>query len=1209
MGNKGQVLNEAEVDFLLAASAASQEPPPPPPEQRDSQTVTMRGDLEQINLADIFQTLAMSKMEGLLHVRNPLEERQVYCSNGTVRIRVPARLAIRRLGQRLVQAGLLEAEQLRATLVLQRKEPLPLGELLVRQGLLTQEQIDGVAGMQVAEDLFALFTWRHGTFEFYKGEITDPAQRAQFDVCPEFEVNSLLLEVARRSDEWEGILGTIGSLDDVPRRIAEPAEGTELGEAQRALLYGADGHSTYRDLADQTTFPLFEAARAARDLVAAGLLCNLDEDQLVAAATEHATSGQEKRALLLLQTLRDRPGARSLDIVKKMSDALEKAGERRLAGTVLLEAAQQHEDPAEALALARRARDLAPNDAGTISFLRTTLLAHSAPDSAELEKCTVDLLDALIDADLTTTALEIVADARSTGTAQPQILLREAKARQKARDTQGAVEVLLELAKQYTERGERQRAIETYDAVLRLDRSRKDIQKLVSQMRQTRLGRIVRLTAMVAGVVLLGGMGFVFWQQSSFEAAAKAADAEVTARLDIGDRNGAREVLAQWHERLGDCEPIEDLRSRIDFAEAAEKTKLEKLVRKAVNDSLQRAADTLDKGEVREAFGIYLGVWKKPPFREEVEGIVKTRVDAILTAVEQAGKGMAHSMPPEPSSLFDRKDLNQGFADLQSVCPPKLLRTFHDLSQMVDAREMPECLDAELTERVGNSVKQHKPLFARAAELTQAYTEAMQRNEHQRRLDPMFKAAVERERVFDFRGALDLYKKLESEPASDEQLRAHFRDQVAKNTKICAMIEAVQKATENGEAEVAQTQFRALRVAFPNVPFDRLVRLPLRIASRPKGAKVVCNGTDLGKAPLVLSYLPAEQTKIALSMPGYRGTEIVVTGDGRSEWIGNLICEPRQILAFDNVVDAAPADDGNGGLVFVDRGGVVTSIRRDGGDVAWKFPTGDLSGLLARPLVRGNEILVASLDGELRALDRGKGTVVWSRPDLVVEVAPSLVDKFLVVATTDRKLRVVDVVERTEVVVTLPENACDQVVVHGKTVAVLDSRGTVSAFALPGVTRAWQTSLADMTQPWMVRVDGSLVVADDAGHVACLDLGDGRIRWTKALAAEVLGRPAATGDTVWLASPDRISRLDLRTGNALPVIARGDQAWAGGAVSVGNRLLVPIADGSVQVLDPSTDEWLYRLDGSKRGGKVLAAGSMVFVVQADRRVHCFDQLP
>lgn len=72
MADKGELLNEAEVEFLLAA-AGEGEPTSsaPAPTSGEGQTVTMRGDLEQINLADIFQTLAMAKMEGVLRVRNP----------------------------------------------------------------------------------------------------------------------------------------------------------------------------------------------------------------------------------------------------------------------------------------------------------------------------------------------------------------------------------------------------------------------------------------------------------------------------------------------------------------------------------------------------------------------------------------------------------------------------------------------------------------------------------------------------------------------------------------------------------------------------------------------------------------------------------------------------------------------------------------------------------------------------------------------------------------------------------------------------------------------------------------------------------------------------------------------------------------------------------------------------------------------------------
>ena len=86
MSDGGSILDSAEVDFLLGADSGEPEP------TLEQQEVTMRGDLDQIGLFDIFQTLAMSKMEGLLRVRNPLEHRELFFRDGYARCFVPPRL-------------------------------------------------------------------------------------------------------------------------------------------------------------------------------------------------------------------------------------------------------------------------------------------------------------------------------------------------------------------------------------------------------------------------------------------------------------------------------------------------------------------------------------------------------------------------------------------------------------------------------------------------------------------------------------------------------------------------------------------------------------------------------------------------------------------------------------------------------------------------------------------------------------------------------------------------------------------------------------------------------------------------------------------------------------------------------------------------------------------------------------------------------------
>ena len=93
----------------------------PPPVVDEAPTATMGGDLEQIRLTDVLQTLALSKMEGVLRLCNPLQEQHVFYSEGHVQVRAPRRHVVRRLGQSLLRAGLLDVETLRRALTEQRR--------------------------------------------------------------------------------------------------------------------------------------------------------------------------------------------------------------------------------------------------------------------------------------------------------------------------------------------------------------------------------------------------------------------------------------------------------------------------------------------------------------------------------------------------------------------------------------------------------------------------------------------------------------------------------------------------------------------------------------------------------------------------------------------------------------------------------------------------------------------------------------------------------------------------------------------------------------------------------------------------------------------------------------------------------------------------------------------------------------------------------
>lgn len=1206
MTENQDILNEAEVDFLL--SGAGEDAAAEGTSLDDgNQTVTMHGDLDQISLADIFQTLAMSKMEGVLRVRNPLEERQIFCQDGYVRILVPTRLTLRRLGQRLIQAGLLQPEELRSALVEQRKEKIPLGQLLVRDELITQDSLDDIIGMQVAEDLFALFTWRHGTFEFFKGDPANKVLRSQFEQCPEYEVNSLLLEVARRSDEWESILDACGSLDEVPKQIAQPADPDELEASHIAVLEGLDAKSTYRQLADHTTIGLFAFSRAARDLVRGNILGTVDDAALINIATDLAEEGEQKRAIVLLQTLRDRAGDRSLGVIKGMAEVLQQVGERRFASSLLLEAAQRSSVAEEALDLARTARDLVPYDPGTLSFLRTVLVAHSQPDSAELEKCTIDLLDALIDGDLVPTALEIIDDARRTNTMRPQILMREARARQKSKDVEGAITTLLKLAEHYQSEGNRQKTVEAYQAIQRLDRSRKDVQKLLTALQRTRVGQLVRIGATLAVVSLVGAMGFVWWQQDAFENSIARATSEVQELLDQGDRANARNKLSSWRKQLGDCEPILDLVSRVTFAESAEKNRLAKLQRTRINEELTKAATALGRGELTVALGIYEEVHGEHGMQKEVLEVVETRMAALVAEFGRASKMLRSDMPPDPNQLFDRADVTANLSSLQQSCSPALVRCFEELTEIAEQARLPEFLTSKTKTSITESLAASRPDFEAWRRLSQAYADALERKDTQRRLDPMFKAAVDKEARYDFAGALKLYRELESQPTGDAELRTHFRDRVTRNATITRLLAALDQATKKGDFGTAQQQLRALRVSFPELPFDGLVRLPLKISSEPAKAKVIVNGTEVGVTPLLLSRVPSDKTAIEVVSEGFSPVSTEAVGDGDAEWTAQLTLIAKATWQHSSAIESSPAFADDQQRVFVDRGGEVHKVTAKLDSTTWTFASGDLSGWLTTPLLDQQQVLVASLDGKLRAINLADGKLAWSLDKLPTEVHPVLVGGSLVLATTDRRLNTIDLADRSRQSVDMDQAAYGSLLATGQNVITIGAGGLISCFSIPGMQTVWQRDIKKLQSPHAVHDDKVVVVGDDQGLLFAMDIHTGELKWQRDLEKALLGNIALANGTVMVVAPDQIHRIRASSGKDLEGFPAHEQNWGGRATIIGNRMIVPMQKDALQVLNTATGKHLYLLPGNTKS-RVLVTDGQVFISSSDHKVRHYGRL-
>ncbi|MBP6572544.1 MAG: tetratricopeptide repeat protein, partial [Gemmatimonadales bacterium] len=177
-----------------------------------------------------------------------------------------------RLGERLLAAGRLRPEQLAQAIAVQQAMPgQRLGAVLRQLGYLTPEDVEGEVRRQVEETIYTLFTWTSGTFSFEAG-VRPEEPEAALRLNPD----GLLLEGARRVDEWSVIAKKIPSLDAVfalEGDVRGGAEGDEaLVETERRLLPLLDGIRTARDLMDTTGLTDFEVCRVLYGLLSAGRL-------------------------------------------------------------------------------------------------------------------------------------------------------------------------------------------------------------------------------------------------------------------------------------------------------------------------------------------------------------------------------------------------------------------------------------------------------------------------------------------------------------------------------------------------------------------------------------------------------------------------------------------------------------------------------------------------------------------------------------------------------------------------------------------------------------------------------------------------------------------------------------------------------------------------------------------------------------------------
>jgi hypothetical protein len=258
--------------------------------------VALEGPLKDLHIQDVFQLLDLGRKSGVLRVTSELRQTAgtvCFDRGGVVAAAVGS--DPQPLGARLVRTAKITAADLDRSRSMQSSgDDRRLGDILVGLGAITRREIERQLKAQIEEAVFELLRWSEGYFRFEEGSPCHAAVESPV----RFPTEALLMEAARRIDEWSRIGSKVSHLRLVPRLPSAEAEGSEpldLVPFEWEVLAAVDGARDLHSLAEVLGRSEFEVARTVYGLTNAGIVV-LDDP---AHPGEEAEPGRDLAGLLV----------------------------------------------------------------------------------------------------------------------------------------------------------------------------------------------------------------------------------------------------------------------------------------------------------------------------------------------------------------------------------------------------------------------------------------------------------------------------------------------------------------------------------------------------------------------------------------------------------------------------------------------------------------------------------------------------------------------------------------------------------------------------------------------------------------------------------------------------------------------------------------------------------------------------------------------
>jgi hypothetical protein len=206
----------------------------------------MKGSLAEGALPLVLRELYVGHKTGMLHFRREAERRSVRFRMGQM-VRADTSVLQDRLGDVLVRAGLLSAQDLKRASGFVLRDRKRLGAVLQELGILDRVQVEDAVALHLRENLQKALAWPDGEYSFEE----DAEPPGDEDATSRFATAEVILETVRRLTDPDLVRYHLGDLNRILTLSPDPMlriQKVTLSPGDGYVLSRVDGTTSAREI-------------------------------------------------------------------------------------------------------------------------------------------------------------------------------------------------------------------------------------------------------------------------------------------------------------------------------------------------------------------------------------------------------------------------------------------------------------------------------------------------------------------------------------------------------------------------------------------------------------------------------------------------------------------------------------------------------------------------------------------------------------------------------------------------------------------------------------------------------------------------------------------------------------------------------------------------------------------------------------------------